>query len=73
MREWQQKFDAGTNAAQAERIKSETPLLSPETVAAIEAAIPQLQAQQARGGWPKIKSSMRLKVGSRSDAGAASA
>jgi murein L,D-transpeptidase YcbB/YkuD len=68
VREWQQKFDAGNNAAQAERIKSETPLLSPETVAAIEAAIPQLQAQQARGGWPKIKSAMRLKVGSRSDA-----
>ncbi len=67
VREWQQKFDAGANAAQAERIKSTTPLLSPETAVAIEAAIPRLREQQARGGWPKIQSSMRLKVGSRSD------
>nr|WP_217927114.1 L,D-transpeptidase family protein [Pinisolibacter aquiterrae] len=68
VREWQQKFDAGTNAAQAERIKSDTPLLSADTVTAIEAAIPRLQEQQARGGWPKVKSSSRLKVGSRSEA-----
>lgn len=67
VREWQQKFDAGTNATQAERIKSDTPLLSADTVAAIEQAIPRLQDQQARGGWPKIKSSSRLKVGSRSE------
>ncbi|MCE1236952.1 MAG: L,D-transpeptidase family protein [Hyphomicrobiales bacterium] len=67
VREWQQKFDAGANAAQAERIKSETPLLSPETVVAIEAALPMLRDQQARGGWPKIQSPMRLKVGSRSE------
>ncbi len=67
VREWQQKFDAGANATQAERIKSDTPLLSPETAAAIEAAIPVLREQQARGGWPKIQSSSRLKVGSRSE------
>lgn len=67
VREWQQKFDAGANAAQAERIKSSTPLLSQETAAAIEQAIPRLQEQQARGGWPKIQSAMRLKVGSRSE------
>ena len=67
VREWQQKFDAGANAAQAERIKSTTPLLSPETAMAIEVAIPRLREQQARGGWPKIQSSQRLKVGSRSD------
>lgn len=67
VREWQQKFDAGANATQAERIKSDTPLLSAATVTAIEAAIPRLQEQQARGGWPKITSATRLKVGSRSE------
>ncbi|MER2607088.1 MAG: L,D-transpeptidase family protein [Siculibacillus sp.] len=68
VREWQQKFDAGTNASQAERIKSDTPLLSTETVAAIEMALPRLQEQAARGGWPRVQSAQRLKVGSRSDA-----
>jgi len=67
VREWQQKFDSGSTTP-VESIKSDTPLLSAETVSAIEAAIPRLQDQIARGGWPKVTSNMKLKVGSRSEA-----
>ena len=39
VREWQQKFDAG-DTSRYERIKSDLPLLSADTVASMEAAIP---------------------------------
>lgn len=67
VREWQQKFDSGSTAP-VDALKSETPLLSAETVAAIESAIPILQDQIARGGWPRVESKSVLKVGSRSEA-----
>lgn len=67
VREWQQKFDAG-DTARYERIKSELPLLSPETVQAMEAALPRMQEIVARGGWPQVQSRTKLKIGSRSDA-----
>lgn len=67
VREWQQKFDAGA-VSQLDDIRTDTPLLSADTVAAIEAALPVLLAQAARGGWPRVESKNRLKVGSRSDA-----
>lgn len=66
VREWQQKFDAG-DTSRYDRIKSELPLLSPDTVAAMEAAMPRLQDIVARGGWPQVQSKQKLKVGSRSD------
>lgn len=67
VREWQQKFDSG-DTARYERMKSDTPLLSPETGAAMEAAIPRLSEIVSRGGWPQVSSSTKLKIGSRSDA-----
>ena len=67
VREWQQKFDSGASTP-VDAIKSDAPLLSADTVAAIEGAIPRLQEQIARGGWPKVTATMKLKVGSRSDA-----
>lgn len=67
VREWQQKFDSG-DTARYEAIKSDTPLLSPETATAMEQAIPRLQEIVSRGGWPAVQSSAKLRVGSRSDA-----
>lgn len=67
VREWQQKFDAGA-ASPVENVKSDAPLLSPDTASAIEAAIPRLQDQIARGGWPRVESNTKLQVGSRSEA-----
>lgn len=70
VREWQQKFDSGSVSPMAEG-GIDTPLLSMETVAAIEAAIPVLQDQAARGGWPRVESKNRMKVGSNSPSVAA--
>ena len=70
VREWQQKFDSGSVSTVAEGA-GDTPLLSMETVAAIEAAIPVLQDQAARGGWPRVESKNRMKVGSNSPSVAA--
>ena len=67
VREWQQKYDVG-DTSRYERIKSDLPLLSPETVSAMEAALPRLQEIVARGGWPQVESKSKLKIGSRSDA-----
>ena len=67
VREWQQKFDAG-DTSRYDRIKSDLPLLSPDTAAAMEAAIPRLQDIVARGGWPQVQSKQKMKIGSRSDA-----
>jgi murein L,D-transpeptidase YcbB/YkuD len=62
--EWRQKFDDGAGTP-AEEIKSDHPLLSPDTAANIEAAIPFMQDIVARGGWPKVEDRQRLKIGSR--------
>ena len=43
-------------------------MLSPDTAANIEAAIPQMQQIVSRGGWPKVPDRSRLKIGSRLDA-----
>lgn len=67
VREWQQKFDAG-DTSRYERIKSDLPLLSPDTVAAMESMIPRLQEVVSRGGWPQVQSKSKLKIGSRSEA-----
>lgn len=70
VREWQQKFDSGSVSTVAEGA-GDTPLLSMETVSAIEAALPVLQDQAARGGWPRVESKSRMKVGSNSPSVAA--
>ncbi len=67
VREWQQKYDVG-DTSRFERIKSDLPLLSPDTVAAMETAMPQLQEIVTRGGWPQVVSKSKMKIGSRSDA-----
>ncbi|WP_407051686.1 murein L,D-transpeptidase [Methyloraptor flagellatus] len=66
VREWQDKFDAGS-AAPVNQLKSDVPLLSPETASAIEAVIPQYQSIVMQGGWGRVSAPMRMKVGTRSD------
>ncbi|TBW39728.1 murein L,D-transpeptidase [Siculibacillus lacustris] len=66
VREWQQKFDSGASTRVAD-MKADAPLLSPDTVAAIEQTLPRMQDLVARGGWPRVEAPTSLKVGSRSE------
>ncbi|MDR3493042.1 MAG: L,D-transpeptidase family protein [Ancalomicrobiaceae bacterium] len=66
-KEWQDKFDNGA-ATPVSELKSDHPLLSPDTAGNIEAAIPIMQDIVAKGGWPKVPDRQRLKIGSRLDA-----
>ncbi len=65
-KEWQDKFDNGAGTP-VDELKSDHPLLSPDTASNIEAAIPRMQDIVNRGGWPKVPDKMRLKIGSRLD------
>jgi murein L,D-transpeptidase YcbB/YkuD len=58
--EWAQRYDADTRLAVA---RSNTPLLSPRTLAATEQAIEQYKTIVANGGWGKVPSAT-LKLGS---------
>ena len=59
--EWAQHYDADASVS-VER--STTPLLSPRTLAATEAAIQKYQAIVANGGWNKVPAGATLKLGS---------
>ena len=58
--EWAQRYDADERLAVA---RSSTPILSPQTVAATEAAIEQYQRIVENGGWPQV-SGQQLHLGS---------
>ncbi len=63
--EWRQSYET------AERLavnRETTPVLSPETVAATEAAIQQYQGIVTRGGWNAVLAGVELKVGVKSKA-----
>ena len=63
--EWRQNYET------SERIsvgRETTPVLSPATVAATEAAIQTYQGIVARGGWNTVPNGADLKVGSKSKA-----
>lgn len=59
--EWAQRYDADAKLTVA---RSATPILSPQTVAATEAAIAEYQDVAAKGGWPSIPSGQQLRLGS---------
>lgn len=63
--EWQQKFDGDARLAVP---RSETPLLSPQTVTGTEQAIEQYRSLAAAGGWPQVPAGATLKIGSRGPA-----
>ncbi len=60
--EWTQRYDADARL-RVRRI--ETPLLTPQTIAATEEAIKQYQQIAANGGWGRIPAGRTMKVGSR--------
>ncbi len=62
--EWEQKYDSATS----ELVRTVTPILSPQTVAASEAAIDEYRAIASQGGWPSVPSQATLKLGSKGPA-----
>ena len=63
--EWRQSYET------SERIsvgRETTPVLSPDTVAATEAAIQVYQSVVARGGWNQVPADAELKIGGKSRA-----
>lgn len=59
---WDDQFDAvGTRAPS---VKSRQPILGPFTVSYVERAMDVYRDIVARGGWPEVNLSQRLKVGS---------
>lgn len=60
--EWQQNYDS---ALRSRIERSNTPMLSPDAVAATEQAVERLRAVAANGGWGTV-SKQRMKLGTRS-------
>src|SRR5260370_30880268 len=63
--EWPQSYEASPQMAVG---RETTPLLSPATLAATQAAIAKHQDLVARGGWPQVPAGAELKIGSKSKA-----
>ena len=63
--EWPQSYEASPKMAVG---RETTPILSPATVAATEAAIQRYQDLVARGGWNRMPAGAELSVGSKSRA-----
>ena len=64
--EWRQQYDS--SPLRDKPVASEAPILSPQTIAATEAAIGQFQQIVQRGGWQPVPGGQRLKLGSKSPA-----
>lgn len=58
-----QGFDAGLRSVKMPKASLST--LSPQTVQTTEQAIPRYEAIVARGGWPKVEPTDRLRLGNR--------
>ena len=63
--EWPQSYEASPQMAVG---REATPILSPATVAATEAAIQKYQDIVARGGWGTVPPGRRLRIGSKGPA-----
>jgi murein L,D-transpeptidase YcbB/YkuD len=63
--EWRQSYETSERLAVN---RETTPVLSPETLAATEAAIQQYQGLVARGGWSAVPATTELKIGVKSRA-----
>lgn len=59
---WDDQFDAVGTRSQS--VKSRQPILSPETTSYVDLAIANYRDIVARGGWPMVNLTQRLKVGS---------
>ncbi len=58
---WDDKFDA--RASQGDKVASNLPIFSPQTVIYIEQAIAQYSGIVAQGGWPMVPATKKLKLG----------
>jgi murein L,D-transpeptidase YcbB/YkuD len=58
---WNDEFDA--RASKGGKVQSNLPILSPETVTYVEAAVVQYQGIVAQGGWPMVPASKKLQMG----------
>jgi L,D-transpeptidase YcbB len=63
--EWPQSYESSPEMAVG---RETTPILSPATLAATEAAIAKYQDIVARGGWNEVPAGVELKIGSKSRA-----
>ena len=63
--EWAQNYDS---AATMRVQRSNTPILSPQTLAATEQMVERYRDIVARGGWQSVSGAERLRVGSKSPA-----
>jgi len=62
---WDDQFDAKSNSAVKE-VATRVPVTSAETIGYVERSIYQYQDIIARGGWPVVPASEKLKLGSNS-------
>lgn len=58
---WDDQFDA--RASQGDKVASNLPIFSPQTVAYIEQAIGQYSSIVAQGGWPTVPATKKLRLG----------
>ncbi len=58
---WDDEFDA--QASQADKVASNLPIFSPQTVSYIERALAQYSGIVAQGGWPTVPDTKKLKLG----------
>jgi L,D-transpeptidase YcbB len=61
--EWAESFDSQSDVTRP--VTTSTPILSPQTVPAMEQAIYVYQDLVARGGWPSVPSDKALQIGMR--------
>ena len=59
---WDDQFDAPASR-NAERVQSSVPILSPETMRNVEAAIATYEDIVLQGGWPIVPSAKKLRLG----------
>jgi len=59
---WDDQFDAPASSGQ-QRVASNRPVLSPETVAYVEQAIASYSNLVASGGWPQVPATKKLQLG----------
>ena len=67
--EWSDGFDAASTGARD--VQTNTPILSPDIVNAVQVAIAQYSDIVARGGWPTVPALKALRLGARDPAVAA--
>ncbi len=65
--EWNDRYDASAGSAVTRTSASRNPTLSPQTAQATERAIEEYNAIVSRGGWARVPTGPRLKLGSKGE------